>query len=191
MNFGNRVALISDVHGEHRLLRKVLERCRDDGIDSLVLLGDLFDRLDQAERCARYLAEWPGAVGGVIGNHEREALESRLRMNERVAQRTQRLLMNLGDHLVTEEAVFIHDELGWNDGGLRNGHGRRPPWITFVGHTHVRAARDDNGPLDIAMGWIPLKANRRYLINPGAVADGHYAIWDRAYTIVQFERVQR
>jgi predicted phosphodiesterase len=189
MNLGNRIAVISDVHGEHRVLYRILERCEDERVESVVLLGDLFNRVDQAAMCARYLAEWP--VTGVIGNHEREALEHHFALESHLDDHIGRLLESLGHQLVYEEAMFVHDEFGWKpDAASANGgNGHGPTRITFAGHTHYRSAKDDKGPLDISMGHIRLREQRRYLINPGAVVEGQYAIWDRHDSLVVFHRV--
>lgn len=189
MNLGNRIAVISDVHGEHRVLSEVLNRCRVAGAQSVVLLGDLFDRVDQAEICARYLLDWH--VTGVIGNHEREALEHHAESDPDIDDRVVRLLSSLGDRLEFDDALFVHDEFGWKpDPGPTNGvNGHVHARVTFAGHTHYRSARDDNGPLDISMGHIRLRKHRRYLINPGAVVEGQFAIWDRSESVVLFHRV--
>jgi predicted phosphodiesterase len=188
MTLGNRVAIISDVHGEHRQLRQVLEHCERDLVESIVLLGDLFDRLDHAEACVRALSGW--RVTGVLGNHEREALvQARTALHE-LNGSLGSLLEHMGERLIIDEAMFVHDEFGWKPNGQAKTqtHGAGV-WVTFAGHTHFRSARDDNGPIDLTMGRVELKSRRRYLINPGAVLEGQFAIWDRAEAIVRFHRV--
>src|SRR5436190_22407908 len=69
---GERLALIADVHGHVESLREALARCREWGVEAVVLLGDLFDRVDEADACVDALAGW--RVIGVVGNHEREVL---------------------------------------------------------------------------------------------------------------------
>ncbi|MEX2426236.1 MAG: hypothetical protein WD401_05665, partial [Thermomicrobiaceae bacterium] len=61
--------------------------------------------------------------------------------------------------------------------------------LIFTGHTHVRYASDERGPLDISLGRIHLRAAGRYIINPGAVVDGQFAIWNRQADHVEFRRV--
>lgn len=186
MKLGSRIAIISDVHGERSTLELVLQRCHNAAVESIVLLGDLFDRVEQAAPCAETLAEWP--VTGVIGNHEREALAHLKESNGHHVQTARQLLDGLGERLVVDNAMFVHDEFGWkpNELGVAGVH---ETWLTFAGHTHFRAARDDNGPLDISTGQISLRSTRRYLINPGAVVEGQYAIWDRVTSRIMFERV--
>ena len=183
MNLGDRIAVMSDIHGEHRLLARVLRHCEQAGVQSIVLLGDLFDRLDQAEMCAFHLADWN--VAGVVGNHEREAVAERRDSGRPVNGSVGRLLERLGDSLVLEEAVFVHDEMD----AFTVEPGQYRHSVIFAGHTHYRLARDDRGPLDISLGHIGLKPGRRYLINPGSVLDGQFAIWERDRSRVTFERV--
>lgn len=199
MSLGQVVAFLADVHGEQEALRRALELCRDEGVETIALLGDLFDRPDQADRCALLLAGWP--VIGVYGNHERElALAAR---EEKLAlpEETVRLLATLRERLVLEDVCLTHeatgadwthdDALGRIARGLRSMSCDGRPRITFAGHTHYRQARDDRGPLDLSRGLIQLDPRRRYLINPGALAAGQFAIWHRNQGIVVFRQVDR
>ena len=68
---GSVVGVFADVHGAHGTLGRALALCREAGVETIALLGDLFDRAEQADACALALAPWP--VVGVYRNHEREA----------------------------------------------------------------------------------------------------------------------
>lgn len=183
MNDG-RFAIMSDIHGEHRMLDRALTRCRDRGVDHLILLGDLFDRMDQMERCADQLSDW--TVTGVLGNHERDALRHGGELESTLNGFIARLVESLSDHLVLGEALFVHDHAEVPCDADADGE---HPRIVFSGHTHYRQAKDDNGPLDLSLGKIELRDGRRYLINPGALIDGQFAIWERDESHVLFERV--
>lgn len=178
-----RFAVISDIHGEHRMLARVLATCRERDVQRIVLLGDLFDRLDQVERCARELSGW--SIAGVLGNHEREALAGASNQAP-VNGATATLVDSLGDRLHLAEALFVHDELECQTVEATD---IERPRVVFAGHTHYRQAKDDAGPIDLTLGRIHLREDRRYLINPGAVIDGQFAIWDRHESHVLFERV--
>jgi predicted phosphodiesterase len=179
MNPVERVAIMSDIHGERRLLEQALTHCVRAHVSRVVLLGDLFDRHDQIESCLRCLDGWD--ISGVLGNHEREALR------EFAGEHPQaHLLDRLSDRMLLENALFVHDLLELN-GAVSQG--TWTPNLVFAGHTHVRHARDQHGPIDISLGHIQLRNDRRYLINPGAVIDGCFAIWDRARSVVLFERL--
>jgi len=194
MSLGGIVALLADVHGEYELLRRALEWCRVEQVETIALLGDLFDRIEQADRCASLLAEWP--VIGVLGNHERELARAvevgQLLLHPTTAQ----LLASLRDRLEIGDVCLTHDvaEIGWLDetrvGGPWNvsersrGNGRAR--VTFAGHTHYRQARDELGLIDLSRRTVELDRRRRYLINPGALAVGQFAIWYRAGDRVSF-----
>jgi predicted phosphodiesterase len=190
-----RLGILADVHGEHRLLQRALDHLRRLRVERIVLLGDLFDRVDQAELCASLLSDWN--IIGVYGNHELDALRHRQENELQLGPYTDAVLETLELELVIDDALFIHEAPVSHAPdplhsvlGRANGHvhptGAR---ITFSGHTHHRSARDDRGPLDISGGRLQLRSERRYLINPGATADGLFAVWDRWRSVVIFEQV--
>jgi predicted phosphodiesterase len=193
---GRVVAVISDVHGAAGTLERALAECRREGAETVALLGDLVDRTEQADACAAALAGWP--VVGVYGNHEREiALEAE--DHGGLAPETVALLSSLREHLTVGDVCFAHEMAHW---GLHHGPLARllevvhhdpcaAARITFVGHSHVRAARDEHGALDINRGSLTLSPRRRYLINPGALTAGQFALWDRAAQVVTFHHVER
>lgn len=200
MSLGQVVAVLADVHGEHEVLRRALELCRSEGVETIALLGDLFDRVDQADRCALLLAEWP--VIGVYGNHERATMLATLATGpcrSLLRDETVKLLASLRDRLVIEDACLIHEATGadWmHDIPLSRIAGRTEsvpsngrPRVTFAGHTHYRQARDDRGPLDLSRGLLWLDPRRRYLINPGALVAGQFAVWHRERGVVVFREV--
>lgn len=197
MSLGQVVALLADVHGERELLRRALELCRSEGVETIALLGDLIDRPDQADHCALLLAGWQ--VIGVYGNHERElALAARL-SDLGLRQQTITLLQALRDRIVIEDVCLTHEATGedWAVGdalgrvasGLNGSHPAGHPRLTFAGHTHYRQARDDRGPLDLSRRRVELDPRRRYLINPGPVVAGQFAIWYRQAGLVVFREV--
>ncbi len=196
-SLGRRVGLFADVHGSQGTLLRALKGCREAGVDQIALLGDLFDRVEQADSCARALAGW--SVVGVWGNHEREIVLGAAEHGALEAD-TVRLLTRLSELVVVEDVCLTHEAAHWGhtetfarlfgraarDGSL-GGHAHAR--ITFAGHTHFRAARDERGPLDVARGSLTLDPARRYLINPGALAAGQYAVWDREVGVVRFLEV--
>lgn len=194
MNLGAVVGLFADVHGAHRTLRQALTACRAEGVETIALLGDLIDRTEQADACAQALAGWH--VVGVYGNHEREiALAARQEVDLR--DETIRLLSDLRERVVIEEVCLTHEGDAWGQANplLRVLGAPESPErddgarITFAGHTHYRSARDERGTIDIARGRLTLDPRRRYLINPGALAVGQFAIWNRTTQIIEFRQV--
>ncbi len=191
---GRVVGLFADVHGSLPNLTSALETCRAAGVETIALLGDLFDRVEQADPCARALAGWH--VTGVWGNHEREIALAAAELGVLDAA-TVILLQGLEEELLIEEVCFAHEVPRWGADPLARLFGREAApvegtgaRITFAGHTHFRAARDERGPLDVARGTLTLDPARRYLINPGALAAGQFAIWDRDANQVTFRHVE-
>ncbi len=190
------VGIFADVHGAQRTLAGALVACRAAGVEQIALLGDLFDRIEQADACASALAGWPTI--GVWGNHERE-IALAASTEGALAPATVALLTGLREELVVEEARLTHEAAHWGYSAAlarlvahRAAAAPAPDAarITFAGHTHHRAARDERGPLDVGRGTLTLDPARRYLINPGALAVGQYAIWDRGRGIVRFCHVE-
>ena len=188
------VGIFADVHGAQRTLASALADCRAAGVEQIVLLGDLFDRVEQAEGCALVLAGWPTI--GVWGNHEREIVQ-RAAADGVLSPQTVGLLTGLTEEVVIEDVSLIHEAPQWGRAATLArlaipltasatdadpGQAR----ITFAGHTHHRAARDERGPIDLGRGILTLASTRRYLINPGALLAGQYAIWNRETGVVRF-----
>lgn len=198
MTFGAVVGLFADVHGTHETLRRALAQCRNEGVTTVALLGDLIDRVEQANACADALAGWD--VIGVYGNHEREIALAAAAGNLGLHDATVRLLSDLREYVEVSDVRLLHDEGDW---GYAETMARlfRPAEtadttdeprarVTFAGHTHFRQARDERGPVDIARGKLALRPQRRYLINPGALAGGQFAIWDRTTDVIRFCQVE-
>jgi predicted phosphodiesterase len=192
---GRVVGLFADVHGSLPNLTGALERCRAAGVETIALLGDLFDRVEQADPCARAFAGWH--VTGVWGNHEREIALAAAELGVLDAE-TVKLLQGLNEEMqIEDEVCFAHDVPRWGPDPLARMFGRTETQasaegarITFAGHTHFRSARSERGPIDVARGSLTLDPVRRYLINPGALAVGQFAIWDRDSGVVTFRQVE-
>lgn len=197
---GEIVSLISDVHGAAGTLERALAACRREGVETVALLGDLIDRPEQADACALVLAQW--RVVGVYGNHERE-IALRAEAHGGLCPETVTLLSSLREQVVIGDVCLTHEAAHW-------GHQHGPlarvlgtvihhehyeafaaARVTFVGHSHVRAARNEHGALDIARGRLELAPRRRYLINPGALTAGQFAIWNRTTDVVTFHQIER
>lgn len=196
VELGSVVALFADVHGAAGTLGRALAACRRQGAETIALLGDLVDRAEQADACAVALAGWP--VVGVYGNHERE-IALAAADHGGLRPETVALLSTLREHVVVGEVCFAHEAGHW---GLSHGPLARlieavhhdpcgAARVTFVGHTHVRAARDEHGALDIHHGSLTLSPRRRYLINPGALTAGQFALWNREEQLVTFHQLER
>lgn len=196
MTLGSKVALFADVHGAHRTLERALHLCRTEEVSTVALLGDLVDRTEQADACAVLLSGWQ--VIGVYGNHERDIALAASELGSRLREETLRLLSVLQENVVVGDVCLTHEVEHWGQHDLLDRLFRRDESseqvdhvrITFAGHTHYRHARDEHGPIDITRGELRINDRRRYLINPGALATGQYAIWDRESHVVLFRQVE-
>ena len=195
MKLGRIVGIFSDVHGSTRTLTRALESCRAEGVETIALLGDLFDRAEQADGCAAVFEGWD--VVGVYGNHEREVALAAALGEVGLQPDTVRFLSALQEEIVIGDVRLTHELPHWgHQDPIARLFGRQaeaedhPARVTFTGHTHYRQARDENGTLDIARGSLSLNDARRYLINPGALLIGQYAIWDRDSGVVSFKNVE-
>ena len=119
IELGRIVGVFADVHGAHGTLGWALEDCREAGVETVALLGDLFDRLEQADPCAGALAGWP--VVGVYGNHEREAALAAAAGRVSLRAETVGLLSALRERVVVGEVCLLHEVASWerHDPGAR------------------------------------------------------------------------
>jgi hypothetical protein len=63
-----RLGLLSDIHEDSRRLAAAIARCREEGADRLLLLGDVFQSGERFTETVALLRE--ADVSGVWGNHE-------------------------------------------------------------------------------------------------------------------------
>lgn len=192
VRLGHCVGIFADVHGSYRTLERALAECKGAGVTTVALLGDLFDREEQADQAVSPLLGWD--VVGVYGNHEREVALAAANGEIELKPETIALLSGLEERVVIGDICFTHEQEQWGIDPLARFRRTEPangalPRITFAGHTHFRAARDERGPIDLGRGRLALNAARRYLINPGALADGRFAIWDRIGAIIHFRQI--
>jgi len=197
---GAIIGLFADVHGAYAALNGALARCRAEGVTTIALLGDLVDRVEQADACADALAGWD--VIGVYGNHERDIALAAQAGNLGLRPDTVRLLSDLRERVFIGDACLLHEGGEWENANAAARLFRPPEWdedmtdedvvavararVTFAGHTHYRQVRDERGVVDITRGTLALRPHRRYLINPGALSADQFAIWDRATDRIRF-----
>ena len=192
-----RMALFADAHGHVDLLYKALEVCRHAQVNEIVLLGDLIDRDDQADACARAFADF--SVSGVFGNHEQQLMDA-LTMGADLGLRCETidLFMTLKEHIIVDNVCFCHDgppQLNRDEIDLLFFNPASAPQVSpyhvvFSGHTHFRHVRDERGHIELAANALTIRPHRRYRINPGALTAGQFAIWDREASVVRFHTVR-
>ncbi|MFM2360571.1 MAG: hypothetical protein RLY16_2564, partial [Bacteroidota bacterium] len=63
-----KIAILSDIHGNHYALKAVLDACKKEGVEQLFVLGDLVGYYYNPANVLELLADWPHHL--IKGNHE-------------------------------------------------------------------------------------------------------------------------
>ena len=189
-----RIGLLADIHEDVDGLEAAIGRCRREGVDRLVTLGDIFETGEQFADAVDLLRE--ADVSGVWGNHEfalyagrGDSVESQFRLaNSRLHERlTARHEVDgvLFSHVLpcldptdVEQPWYVERAPSTAEAAARN-FAAFPHRRMFVGHFHRWLAVTPDGPLDWA-GDRPFQLDRdtRYLVVVAAVCDGWCAIYD-------------
>jgi predicted phosphodiesterase len=213
-----RIAVLSDIHGNLQALEAVLERADALGCDGMVCLGDVVGYGARPAECLALVRHRGAAC--IQGNHDgavtvpAEARDFNARARAAV------------DH---SRACLAADDLVWLAGlptcvtwpdGTVLAHGApadrdryllsdsqleferadqerlHGPGLTFVGHTHLPLWCTAGGVEASPAGRRPVPGGARALVNPGSVGqprDGDprasFAVWDRTGGEVEFLRV--
>lgn len=179
------------------MLGQALDILAREDVETIALLGDLFDRAEQADGVVELLINWQ--VVGVYGNHEREVALAAAAGEVDLRPETIALLTTLEEEVRVGDIRLTHEVQHWGKidpvaqmfGGRHHEHeDDQTARLTFTGHTHFRQARDERGVLDLGRGLVSIVRERRYLFNPGALQIGQFAIWDREARTVQFRHVE-
>jgi predicted phosphodiesterase len=190
-----RLGILADIHEDARHLQRALEQFRQEGVDQIVLLGDVVDMGRRLEQVVALLAE--ANVVGVWGNHE-------LGLCHEPDERTRALfagpvldfMQALRPHLEVEDCLFTHGLPFWDTtdpaiyylGGwpddpenLARGFQASGHRVFFLGHFHRWLLATPQG----CRAWggeasVPLDAATRWLVVVAAVCDGWCAVYDTA-----------
>ena len=220
-----RYAVISDIHANLEAFQSVLCDIESKDVDSIVCLGDVVGYNANPNECITLLLE--KQILTVMGNHDcraasikepvgfnSRALDAILWTKNKVTPESVQflkgleLLKNVDERFFVvhgsvesyDEYIFTGEAAAWN---FRLIHDLDGPSICFFGHTHIPAAYEaGNGvsksiEMDEKVFEITIKADHRYLINPGAVGqprDGDnraaYLIYDTERSTVSFLRTK-
>lgn len=215
-----RLGLLADVHGNLQALERVLEYLDGEGIDAVYCLGDVVGYGGDPAACVALVRE--RCAGTVQGNHDRAVVDAALRgwFNEHARAAIERQVELLG----AEEREWLSalpPVLHLADLSLAHSGFVDPLAYTYVtspiqaaaeleslttrwgflAHTHVPACfrlSPEGGVSSIPMrpGDLPLEAEGRYLVNPGAVGQPRdrdpraaCAIFDRATASLRLARL--
>jgi Calcineurin-like phosphoesterase superfamily domain len=189
-----RIGILADIHEEVDALEAAIARCRREGVDRLVTLGDIFETGERFADAVDVLRE--ADVSGVWGNHEFALYAGRGdSVESQFDWRTLDYMKRLTARHEVEGVLFGHVLPCLDPTDITQ------PWYVerapstalaaarnfaafshkrmFVGHFHRWLAVTPEGPLDWA-GDRPflLDPDIRYLVVVAAVCDGWCAIYD-------------
>jgi hypothetical protein len=189
-----KLGLLADIHESNENLRAALDRFRAEGVDQVVVLGDLFEMGERIEETCRLLRE-AGAMG-VWGNHDFGLCsDPDERTRHKYAASVLDFMTGLRPRLEVDGCLFTHVEpwldpedisdLWYFDGPpdtpekAAKSFEAVPHRFMFVGHVHRWLIARPG----VILGWagekpIRLDGDNRYLILVAAVCDGKFAIFD-------------
>ena len=207
-----RLAIIADIHSNPEALKSVLARLQEEGVESVLNLGDLIGYNAGPNECLDLLKDYP--VKSLAGNHDLALLEpQRAEFFNLIAHQA---LMWCREQLRPEYVEFLRNlPLTIEEGNLLACHGTptscdsyiaqhfqakrvlsglrdTPRRICFFGHTHRRALwyRDVRGKValyEVSPNKIRLQPDWHYLINPGSVGQPRDRNPEAAYAIFDAE----
>ncbi len=196
-----RIGLLADIHEDVAGLEAAIARCKREGVDRLVTLGDIFESGDQFADAVDLLRQ--AGVEGVWGNHEfalyagrGESVEGYFDWRTLDYMHLLTARLEIGDLLFShvlpcidptdvEQPWYVERAPKTAEDAARNS-APFPHRRIFVGHFHRWLAVTPGGALD----WsgdraFTLDANNRYLFVVGAVCDGWCAIYDAEADVLE------
>lgn len=188
-----KLGLLADIHERVAPLETALRRFREQGVDQVVILGDLVEMTDSLEETCRLLDD-AGAIG-VWGNHDFGLCQPSLdRGMKELSETGKRVFGTLKPRLEIEGCFFSHVEPWldpetleglWYFDGPPDEHFQFdrifqaiPHRLMFTGHYHKwLIVRPDGIEPWKATSSIRLTTGR-YFVVVGPLCEGHSAIFD-------------
>jgi predicted phosphodiesterase len=188
-----RLGILTDIHEDVTKLKLALQHCRQQGVEQIVLLGDVFENGRDLREAVTLLAE--AKVVGVWGNHELGLCHKPdVTIQVRYAGPVLDFMKSLKPRLELDGCLFTHGLPGWDASdpavfylgegpetteGLASSFGASDHAVMFTGHFHRWLAATPQG----ALAWdggspICLPSQQRYLVVIAAVCDGWCAVFD-------------
>ena len=189
-----KLGLITDIHEQVSYLEIALDELERQGVDQIVVMGDLFEMGERLEETTDLLSR-AGAIG-VWGNHDFGlCVDVEEDLRARYAGSVLEFMARLRPRLTIEDCHFTHVEPWLNPEELTDlwyfqgipddaeklarSFDALPHPIMFVGHFHRWQLATPAGPLD----WrgdsaVILGRDERYLVVVGALCEGHFAVFD-------------
>ena len=188
-----KLGLITDIHEQNESLRVALGRFRQEKVEQVVVIGDLFEMGERIEETCELLAA--ASAIGVWGNHDFGlCVELDEVTRTRYPPRVIEFMQSLRPRLEIEGCLFTHVE-PWLDpenltdlwyfegppdehGNLRRIFNAGPQRIMFGGHFHKWLLATPETVVDWH-GDRPIRLTEgRYFVVIGALCTGRFAIFD-------------
>jgi hypothetical protein len=191
-----KLGLITDIHEEVGRLGKALERLNEEGVDQVIVLGDVWDLFhghDRLEETCRLLSS-ANAVG-VWGNHDyRFCVEKDSFLRADFPADVSGFLDSLRPRLEIDGCLFSHIEPWLNPEYFPDlWYGEGPPdsperlarifdsvshRVVFAGHYHNWLVATPEGVTDWNRTTKTTLRDGRYFVVVGALCDGHFGLFD-------------
>ena len=189
-----KLGILSDIHEAVELLHRALERFKQEDVDRIVLLGDVFETGPRIDETVELLVE--AGVVGVYGNHDYGlSVEPDDYIRSRFSGRVLDYMTSLHPRFEIEGCLFAHrepwldcsrveqiwhvDEQALTPEVIARSFEATPLRSIFVGHFHRWQAFVRQGPLPWD-GWEPLALpdDGPSLVVVHAVCDGFAATFE-------------
>lgn len=189
-----RIALLADIHEDVERLAAAIARCRNEGVDRLLTLGDIFQDGARFVETVDLLRE--AGVAGVWGNHEFGLCHQPGEWAERDFDASTRDFMGRLTPRLEIEGILLGHVLPHHDPTdvTQPWYVERAPETAeaaacdfaayphrrmFLGHYHRWLVVSPEGPLPwCATLPFAFDPERRYMVVIGAVCDGWCAVYD-------------
>lgn len=181
----NKIAVISDIHGNYPALKAVLDDIDSDGIEDVICLGDIVGYYCQVNECIDMLRE--RKIYSLLGNHDYYMISGTC-CNSRtvkmcidyqktiIRQDNIEWLSSLKPEYDTRDISFRHG--GWKDAVEERISLFNFSWVKdfsqkmyFSGHTHIQGIQED-------------KTSGKIYCNPGSVGQPRDDKPSAAYAVV-------
>ena len=204
-----RYAIISDIHGNHEALQKVLDHIAASRIDAVVCLGDVVGYNANPNECANIIRE--REIPTIMGNHDAVAcmleepwgfnpvaLRAAMWTRDQLSDENLSWLQHLPMQLEFEGFMCVHGAPGdrdmylfsWEDiiphlGFLEESQRR----LCFFGHTHMPGIFSADGAYSLDDDChFDTGEDKPFFINPGSVGQPRDGDPRAAYGIYDSEK---
>lgn len=201
-----KLGLISDIHEDVVNLQKALDRFQAEGVDQVVMIGDIFEMGKHIKETCRLLKA--ANVIGVWGNHDYGlCVEPTEEMRSRYGDEVIDFMTSLRPRLEIEGCYFSHVEPWLNPEVLLDlWYFEGPPdepakldrifnavphRLMFAGHYHKWLLVTPGG-ISLWSGEDPITlSDERFFVVIGAICEGRYALFDtESSQLVPFNEVK-